>query len=78
MTSLSTGASVVAMFEILMAALGALRSAFQSRASLVAENLVLRHQLATLRRTTPCPRLLDPIRDRGFTENVVELMASRI
>jgi len=57
MTSPAAGVSVVAMFEILMAALGALRSAFQSRASLVAENLVLRQQLAALRRATPRPRL---------------------
>jgi hypothetical protein len=43
---------------------GALLSAFQPRASLVAENLVLRRQLATLRRTTRRPRLR-PI-DRPF------------
>ena len=35
---------------LLLAILGALRSAFRSRASLVAENLALRQQLAVLRR----------------------------
>jgi hypothetical protein len=52
------------MFAILEALLGALLSAFQPRASLIAENLVLRQQLATLRRATPRPRLR-PI-DRAF------------
>jgi hypothetical protein len=52
MTSPATGASVVAMFEILMAALGALRSTFQSRASLVApwQNGYAERFVGTLRR----------------------------
>jgi transposase InsO family protein len=52
------------MLEILMAALGALRSALQSRAGLVTENLVLRQQLAALRRAAPRPRLR--LVDRAF------------
>jgi hypothetical protein len=64
MTSMAIGGSVEAMFAIFVALLGALLSAFQPRASLVAENLVLRQQLATLRRATLRPRLR-PI-DRAF------------
>ncbi len=52
------------MLAILGALLGALFSAFQPRASLVVENLILRQQLATLRRAKPRPRLR-PI-DRAF------------
>jgi hypothetical protein len=64
MTSTANGATVVVMFAILVAVFGALLSAVQPRASLVTENLVLRQQLATLRRATPRPRLR-PI-DRAF------------
>ncbi len=59
-----TGATVAGMLTILEAALGALLAALRPRASLVAENLLLRQQLAILRRTTPRPRLR-PI-DRAF------------
>jgi hypothetical protein len=55
------GPIVLALF---MAMLGALRAAFRPRASLVAENLALRQQLAVLRRKTKRPHLL-PI-DRAF------------
>jgi putative transposase len=49
---------------ILEAVVGALLAALRPRAFLVAENLVLRQQLAILRRATPRPRL-QPI-DRAF------------
>jgi transposase InsO family protein len=49
---------------ILDAVVGALLAALRTRAILVAENLVLRQQLAILRRATPRPRLR-PI-DRAF------------
>jgi putative transposase len=52
------------MLAILRAAVGALLAALRPRASLIAENLVLRQQLAVLRRATPRPRLR-PI-DRAF------------
>ncbi|MGO9833474.1 MAG: integrase [Polyangiaceae bacterium] len=52
------------MLIVLKAALGALLAALRPRANLVAENLVLRQQLAILRRATPRPRLR-PI-DRAF------------
>jgi hypothetical protein len=42
-----------AMFAILAALVGSLVWAFKPRASLVAENLALRQQLATLRRSVP-------------------------
>jgi hypothetical protein len=48
---------------ILEAVVGALLAALRPRAILFAENLVLRQQLAILRRATPRPRLR-PI-DRG-------------
>ncbi|MGA3124574.1 MAG: helix-turn-helix domain-containing protein [Polyangiaceae bacterium] len=57
-------ANLAAMLAILQAIIGTLRSALRPRASLVAENLVLRRQLAILRRATPRPRLR-PI-DRAF------------
>jgi transposase InsO family protein len=52
------------MLPILEAVVGALLAALRPRASLVAENLVLRQQLAILRRANPRPRLR-PI-DRAF------------
>jgi hypothetical protein len=52
------------MLTVLEAALGALIAVLRPRASLVAENLLLRQQLALLRRTTARPRLR-PI-DRAF------------
>ena len=52
------------MLALLEAVIGALLAAVRSRASLVVENLVLRQQLAILRRATPRPRLR-PI-DRAF------------
>jgi hypothetical protein len=64
MTSPPSWATVAAMWSIVAALVGALLSAFQPRASLVAENLALRHQLATLRRAVPRPRFR-PI-DRAF------------
>jgi putative transposase len=62
---------MLALFE---AVVGALLDALRPRASLVAENLVLRQQLAILRRATPRPRLR-PI-DRAFWV-VVSRMWSR-
>ncbi len=57
-TGAAAGASLAAMLAILQAAIGTLRSALRPRASLVAENRVLRQQqLAILPRTTPRPRL---------------------
>ena len=63
-TGTAAGANLAAMLAILQAVTGTLRSALRRRASLVAENLVLRQQLAILRRATPRPRLR-PI-DRAF------------
>jgi hypothetical protein len=59
-----TSATLAGMLTILEATLGALLAALRPRASLVAENLLLRQQLAILRRTHPRPRLR-PI-DRAF------------
>jgi putative transposase len=50
--------------ELFTAIIGAFRSAFRPRASLVAENLALRQQLAVLRRKTKRPQLA-PL-DRAF------------
>jgi hypothetical protein len=50
MTSSPSWAKVAAMFAIVAAVVGAPLSAFKPRASLVAENLALRQQLAALRR----------------------------
>jgi putative transposase len=55
---------MTSVFAILKALIGALLAATKPRASLVAENLALRQQVAVLRRTTPRPRLR-PI-DRAF------------
>ena len=52
------------MLAILSALVGAFIAAFRPRASLVAENLVLRQQLAILKRERPRPSLR-PI-DRAF------------
>ena len=52
------------MLALIQAVVGALFSALRSRASVVAENLALRQQLAVLRRRTPRPRLR-PL-DRAF------------
>jgi len=45
------------MAELLVAMIGTLFAGFRPRASLVAENLALRQQLAVLRRTVRRPRL---------------------
>jgi hypothetical protein len=63
-TGTVAGANLAGMLAILQAVIGTLRSALRPRASLVGENLVLRQQLAVLRRATPRPRLR-PI-DRAF------------
>jgi transposase InsO family protein len=59
------------LIEILKTVLSALRSAFRSRAALLAENVVLRQQLIVLRRSVPKPRL--HARDR-----VVLALAARV
>ena len=64
MTSPRSSATLAAMWAIVTALLGALGSAFKPRASLVAENLALRQQLATLRREVPRPHLR--LVDRAF------------
>ncbi len=61
---MADGASLGGMLAILEAVAHALFAALRSRASLVAENLLLRQQLAILARATPRPRL-GPI-DRAF------------
>ena len=55
---------MVIVLALLRAVLGAFLAAFLPKASLVLENLALRHQLAVLRRATPRPRLR-PV-DRAF------------
>jgi transposase InsO family protein len=45
------------LIEILKTVLGALRSVIQSRAALLAENVVLRQQIIVLRRSVPKPRI---------------------
>jgi hypothetical protein len=52
------------MVAIVVAVVGALLSAFKTRASLVAEHLALRQQLAALRREVRRPRLRPA--DRAF------------
>jgi hypothetical protein len=54
----------LAVLGLFVAILGAFGAAFQPRASLVAENLALRQQLAILRRRTKRPQLA-PV-DRAF------------
>jgi hypothetical protein len=63
-TGTAAGANLAGMLAILQAVIGTLRSALRPRASLIGENLVLRQQLAVLRRATARPRLR-PI-DRAF------------
>jgi hypothetical protein len=63
-TGAAAGANLAGMLTILEAIVAALLAALRPRASLVAENLVLRQQLAILRRASPRPRL-QPI-DRAF------------
>ena len=58
------GTTLVAVWTLLQAIVGSLVAALRPRASLVAENLALRQQLAILHRATPRPQLR-PI-DRGF------------
>jgi hypothetical protein len=58
------GATLLVVRALVQAILGALVALVQSRASLVAENLALRQQLAIFLRTKPRPRLR-PI-DRAF------------
>ena len=53
-----------AMAALFMSLLGALRSAFRTRAELALENLALRQQLANLRHTSGRPRIR--IADRAF------------
>jgi putative transposase len=53
-----------AMATLFMSLLGALRSAFRTRAGLALENLALRQQLANLRRTSGRPRIR--MADRAF------------
>jgi putative transposase len=64
LTFLIHRAKLAIVFALLKALLGALLAATKPRASLVAENLALRQQLAILHRATPRPRLR-PI-DRAF------------
>ena len=45
------------MVALFLSLIGALRSAFRTRADLALENLALRQQLANLRRTSGRPRL---------------------
>ena len=45
------------MAALFISLLGAIRSAFRTRAELAIENLALRQQLANLRRTSGRPRL---------------------
>jgi transposase InsO family protein len=52
------------MFDLFLSLLGALLSAFRTRANLALENLALRQQLANLRRTSGRPRLYKS--DRAF------------
>jgi len=58
------GTTLVAVWTLLQAIVGSLVAALRPRASLVAENLALRQQLAILHRATPRPHLR-PI-DRAF------------
>ena len=59
------------LVEILKTVLSALRSVFQSRAALLAEDVVLRQQIIVLHRSVPKPRLR--ARDR-----VVLALTSRV
>jgi hypothetical protein len=57
LTFICDGARMAIVLALLEAFFGALLAAMKPRASLVAENLALRQQLAILRRITPRPRL---------------------
>jgi hypothetical protein len=52
------------MLSLLLNLLSSLHSAFRTRAEIALENLALRQQLATLRRSSPWPRL--GLSDRAF------------
>jgi putative transposase len=52
------------MLDLLLNLLASFRSGFRTRAELVLENLALRLQLATLRRSSPRPHLR--LTDRAF------------
>jgi hypothetical protein len=54
----------LAMLARFLNVLASLRAAFQTRAELALENLALRQQLGTLRRSSPRPRLR--LTDRAF------------
>jgi len=54
-TGTVAGANLHGMLTILEAVVGVVLAALRPRASLVAENLVLRQQLAILRRARPRP-----------------------
>ena len=61
------------LIEILKAILSALRSAFRSRAALLAENVVLRQQLIVLRPLVAKPRVR--ARDRVLLALVIRIFA---
>ncbi len=73
-TGIAASANLAAMLAILQAVIGTLRSALRPRASLVAENLVLRQQLAFLRRAAPRPQLR-PIDRRRPADPVVPVLS---
>jgi hypothetical protein len=62
------------LVEILKTVLSALRSIFQSRAALLAENVVLRQQIIVLHRSVPKPRLR--ARDRVVLALTVRVFGS--
>jgi hypothetical protein len=64
MTLRARSAKLAIVLALLRAVFGAFIAAFRPKASLVLENLALRHQLAVLRRATPRPKLR-PV-DRAF------------
>jgi putative transposase len=64
MTLRARNAKLAIVLALLTAVFGAFIAAFRPKASLVLENLALRHQLAVLRRATPRPKLR-PV-DRAF------------
>jgi hypothetical protein len=55
--------------------LGALLSAFRTRGELALENLVLRQQLASLRRTSSRPRMLRHGRPRPWARSISPMVA---
>jgi hypothetical protein len=64
LTFVTEAGRIALVLALLNAFVGAMLAAMKPRASLVAENLALRQQLAVLRRATPRPRL-HPV-DRAF------------